>query len=94
MDPLPPPYLYIVNINFSHGLNRLAAFMSKNEYRVLYPSQTFASQSPPISRKAKIMGDIIRLVFDLHVEQVSENNSLMAVSERQMSGKGCSVREA
>ena len=39
------------------------------------------------------MGYIIRLVVDLHIDQVSEKNSLMAVSERQMSGKGCTVRE-
>ena len=57
------------------------------------PSRTFAYQTPPISRKANIWGNIIRLVVDLHVGQVSESNSLMAVSERQMSGKGCTVRE-
>ncbi len=39
------------------------------------------------------MGEIIRLVVDLNIDQVSLKISLMAVSERQMSGKGCSVRE-
>ncbi len=39
---------------------------------MLCPSQTFTSQTPPISRKAKIMHKIIRLVVDLHVNQVSE----------------------
>ncbi len=57
------------------------------------PSQTFASQARPISRKAKVIGDIIRTVVDFHIDQVSVKTSLMDVSERQMSRKGCSVRE-
>ena len=57
------------------------------------PSRTFVSYTLLISRKAKIMGEIIRLVVDLNIDQVSLKISLMAVSERQMSGKGCSVRE-
>ena len=32
-------------------------------------------------------------VVDLHIDQVSDKSSLMAVSESQMSGKGCTVRE-
>ncbi len=39
------------------------------------------------------MVDLVRLVVHLHVDQVLGKNSLMAVSERQMSGKGCTVRE-
>ncbi len=39
------------------------------------------------------MIDVVRLVVDLDINQVSVKISLMDISERQMSGKGCSVRE-
>ncbi len=62
--------------------------------RVLNPSRTpqpfpdICPETAPISRKAKIIGGNIRLEVDLPFDQVSDKNSLMVVSDRQMSGKG------